>query len=77
MDIEELIKELEQHKEVMEVTLCMKASRDKDFKYPKVLKALDKSIKSIKLLEKAVEELENCYGRDTELTEEIRELLND
>lgn len=27
------------------------------------------------LLEKAAEELENCYGRETELTEEIRNFL--
>ena len=31
--------------------------------------------KAIELLENAREEIQNCYGRDTELTEEISEFL--
>ena len=32
--------------------------------------------RSIELLEQAAEELENCYGRETELTEKIRKQIN-
>ena len=31
--------------------------------------------RAVELLEKANEEIQNCYGRDTELTEEIYEFL--
>jgi len=36
----------------------------------------EKITKLSKLLEEAVEEIENLYGRETELSEEIRDLLN-
>jgi len=29
-----------------------------------------------KVLEKAVEEIENCYGRETELSQNIRQILS-
>lgn len=32
--------------------------------------------KAVELLEKSVEEIENLYGRDTELSNEIRGFLN-
>ena len=47
MSKEEAIEELKMHKEVMEVTLCMQASRKKDYKYPKVLEALDCAIEEL------------------------------
>jgi len=34
-----------------------------------------KNITYKSLLEQAAEEIENCYGRDTELTEKIRKML--
>ena len=41
------------------------------------IKALEKQKTMECLLEKAVEEIENLYGRETELSEEIRNLLDD
>lgn len=39
-------------------------------------KKIDKEFKkAIELLEKLREEIQNCYGKDTELTEEISELI--
>ena len=40
------------------------------------IKALEKQKTMECLLEKAVEEIENLYGRETELSEEIRNLLD-
>ena len=40
------------------------------------INALEKQKTMECLLEKAVEEIENLYGRETELSEEIRDLLN-
>src|SRR5690554_2135955 len=36
----------------------------------------EKHLIAIELLEKSVEEIENCYGKDTDLTLKIREFLN-
>lgn len=41
------------------------------------IKALEKQKAMECLLEKAAEEIENIYGRETELSEEIRDLLDD
>ena len=40
------------------------------------IKALEKQKTMECLLEKVVEEIENIYGRETELSEEIRDLLD-
>lgn len=40
-----------------------------------IIKALENETASIILLEAAVEEIENLYGRDTELTIKIRDFL--
>ena len=40
------------------------------------IKALEKQKTMERLLEKAVEEIENLYGRETELSEGIRDLLD-
>lgn len=42
-----------------------------------IIKALENETTSIILLEAAVEEIENLYGRDTELTIKIRDFLKD
>ena len=41
------------------------------------IKALEKQKTMECLLEKAAEEIENLYGRETEFSEEIRDLLDD
>ena len=41
-----------------------------------VIKALEKLKTMECLLEKVAEEIENIYGRETELSEEIRDLLD-
>ena len=40
------------------------------------IKALEKQKTMESLLEKVAEEIENIYGRETELSEEIRDLLD-
>ena len=41
------------------------------------IKALEKQKTMERLLEKAAEEIENLYGRETEFSEKIRDLLDD
>jgi len=42
----------------------------------RLTKKREETIKELRqLLEKAAEEIENCYGKETELTLQIRELL--
>ena len=56
-------------------------SKDLSSKYKNGLRmainALEKQKTMECLLEKATEEIENIYGRETELSEEIRDLLDD
>ena len=42
----------------------------------KCIKSLDTAIKACQILEKLTEEIENCYGRETELTREARGIIN-
>lgn len=49
----------------------------KNLRYKKpIVKNLNLSEDIYLLLEKSAEEIENLYGKETELTEEIRNLLN-
>mgnify|MGYP000937808526 CR=1 FL=1 len=45
--------------------------------YDKLLKSDLKRIQYENLLEESVETIENCYGRETEMTERIRNLIEE
>lgn len=40
-------------------------------------RAIEKILPAMNLLEKAVEEIENCYGRETVFSQEIREFFDE
>ena len=72
MDIERAIDCLKADKEYLtDMKICDGEEMDI------AIKALEKQTTMECLLEKATEEIENLYGRETELSEEIRDLLDD
>ena len=71
MDVEKVIDCLQADKEYLtDMKICDGEEMDI------AIKALEKQKTMECLLEKAVEEIENLYGRETELSEEIRDLLD-
>ena len=71
MDIEKAIDCLKADKEYLtDMKICDGEEMDI------AIKALEKQKTMECLLEKVVEEIENIYGRETELSEEIRDLLD-
>ena len=71
MDIEKAIDCLKADKEYLtDMKICDGEEMDV------AIKALEKQKTMECLLEKATEEIENLYGRETELSEEIRDLLD-
>ena len=71
MDIEKAIDCLKADKEYLtDMKICDGEEIDI------AIKALEKQKTMECLLEKVVEEIENIYGRETELSEEIRDLLD-
>ena len=71
MDIEKAIDCLKADKEYLtDMKICDGEEMDI------AIKALEKQKTMECLLEKVVEEIENLYGRETELSEEIRDLLD-
>ena len=72
MDIEKAIDCLKADKEhLTDMKICDGEEMDI------AIRALEKQKTMECLLEKVVEEIENIYGRETELSEEIRDLLDD
>ena len=72
MDIEKAIDCLKADKEYLtDMKICDGEEMDI------AINVLEKQKTMERLLEKAVEEIENFYGRETELSEEIRDLLDD
>ena len=72
MDIEKAIDCLKADKEYLtDMKICDGEEMDI------AIKALEKQKTMERLLEKAAEEIENLYGIETELSEEIRDLLDD
>ena len=72
MDIEKAIDCLKADKEYLtDMKICDGEEIDI------AIKALENQKTMECLLEKAAEEIENIYGRETELSEEIRNLLDD
>ena len=72
MDIEKAIDCLKADKEYLtDMKICDGEEMDI------AIKTLEKQKTMECLLEKATEEIENIYGRETELSEEIRNLLDD
>lgn len=72
MDIEKAIDCLKTDKEYLtDMKICDGEEMDI------AIKALEKQKTMECLLEKATEEIENIYGREIELSEEIRDLLDD
>ena len=72
MDIEKAIDCLKADKEYLtDMKICDSEEMDV------AIKALEKLKTMECLLEKEAEEIENLYGRETELSEEIRGLLDD
>ena len=72
MDIEKAIDCLKADKEYLtDMKICDGEEMDI------AIRALEKQKTMECLLEKVVEEIENIYGRETELSEEIRDLLDD
>ena len=72
MDIEKAIECLQADKEyITDMKICDGEEMDI------AIKALEKQKTMECLLEKVAEEIENIYGRETELSEEIRDLLDD
>ena len=72
MDIEKAIDCLKADKEyLMDMKICDGEEMDV------AIRALEKLKTMERLLEKVEEEIENLYGRETELSEEIRDLLDD
>ena len=71
MDIEKAIDCLKADKEYLtDMKICDGEEMDI------AIKALEKQKTMESLLEKVAEEIENIYGRETELSEEIRDLLD-
>ena len=71
MDVEKVIDCLQADKEYLtDMRICDGEEMDI------AIKALEKLKTMECLLEKAAEEIENIYGRETELSEEIRDLLD-
>ena len=71
MDIEKAIDCLKADKEYLtDMKICDGEEMDI------AIKALNKQKHMECLLEKVAEEIENLYGRETELSEEIRDLLD-
>ena len=71
MDIEKAIDCLKADKEYLtDMKICDGEEMDI------AIKALENRKTMEYLLEKAAEEIENIYGRETELSEEIRDLLD-
>ena len=71
MDIEKAIDCLKADKEYLtDMKICDGEEMDI------AIRALEKLKTMECLLEKATEEIENLYGRETELSEEIRDLLD-
>ena len=72
MDIEKAIECLKADKEYLtDMKICDGEEMDV------AIKALENKKTMECLLEKVAEEIENLYGRETELSEEIRDLLDD
>ena len=72
MDIEKAIDCLKADKEYLtDMKICDGEEMDV------AINALEKQKTMECLLEKVAEEIENLYGRETELSEEIRNLLDD
>ena len=72
MDIEKAIDCLKADKEYLtDMKICDGEEMDV------AIKALENKKTMECLLEKAAEEIENLYGRETEFSEEIRDLLDD
>ena len=72
MDIEKAIDCLKADKEYLtDMKICDGEEMDV------AIKALEKQKTMECLLEKSAEEIENFYGRETEFSEEIRDLLDD
>ena len=72
MDIEKAIDCLKADKEYLtDMKICDGEEMDV------AIKALENKKTMECLLEKVAEEIENIYGRETELSEEIRDLLDD
>ena len=72
MDIEKAINCLKADKEYLtDMKICDGEEMDI------AIRALEKQKTMECLLEKVAEEIENLYGRETELSEEIRDLLDD
>ena len=72
MDIEKAIDCLKADKEYLtDMKICDGEEMDI------AIKALENKKTMECLLEKVAEEIENLYGRETELSEEIRDLLDD
>ena len=72
MDVEKVIDCLQADKEYLtDMKICDGEEMDI------AIKALEKQKTMECLLEKAVEEIENLYGRETEFSEGIRDLLDD
>ena len=71
MDIEKAIDCLKADKEYLtDMKICDGEEMDI------AIRALEKQKAIERLLEKSAEEIENLYGRETELSEEIRDLLD-
>ena len=72
MDIEKAIDCLKADKEYLtDMKICDGEEMDI------AIMALEKQKTMERLLKKSAEEIENIYGRETELSEEIRDLLDD
>ena len=72
MDIEKAINCLKVDKEYLtDMKICDGEEMDI------AIRALENKKTMERLLEKVAEEIENIYGRETELSEEIRDLLDD
>ena len=72
MDIEKAIDCLQADKEYLtDMKICDGEEMDI------AIMALEKQKTMERLLEKSAEEIENIYGRETEFSEEIRDLLDD
>ena len=72
MDIEKAIDCLKADKEYLtDMKICDGEEMDI------AIKALEKQKTMERLLEKAADEIENIYGRETEFSEGIRDLLDD
>lgn len=64
---------------IIEMNTAIKSNNERGNNYTEsiLITAKEKILTMNKLLEKAAEELENVYGRETELSKEIREVLLD